>query len=393
MDEVYLWTEELPPENEVDFASYETPEALAADLRQGVDRWTRVADKVTSDALFMEGMRIGLGFKYTTTDESDFVLRLVHPGSPAGLAGLERGDVILSVNGTPAADVTGDDWGPNEEGLVVSFEVIPRALADDPSATPITVDVTRDWYKIVTVPVHEVLSVGGESVGYFYFDTFVETSVPELDQAFADFKAAGVSKLVVDMRYNGGGLVSTARHLMNLLGSATLSGTTAYKVRYNDNLAAENSSYDFSNVDERIALERVAFITSRSTASASELVINALLPHIDTALVGTETAGKPVGSNSFEFCEKLFFPITFELLNSADEGRYFDGMPADCGGDDQPAFLLGDPQESVLASALEFLETGSCAADVRPPMIIDPVDPVGVPAPVDDPLFDVHGAR
>ena len=115
-----------PPENEVDFASYETPEALAADLRQGVDRWTRVADKVTSDALFMEGMRIGLGFKYATTEEDDFVLRLVHPGSPAGQAGLERGDLILAVNGTPAADVTGDDWGPNEEGSWSRLTSSPR---------------------------------------------------------------------------------------------------------------------------------------------------------------------------------------------------------------------------------------------------------------------------
>lgn len=389
MDEVYLWSSELPARDEVDFASYETPEDLTRALRQNVDRWTRAVDKVTSDALFMEGMRIGLGFKYGATDDGNFVLKLVHPGSPAGNAGLRRGDVLLSVNGTAASEATGSDWGPNDEGAAVTFEVIAREDVGQPDATPTELTVIRDWYKIVTVPVSTVLNADtANPVGYFYFDTFVETSIEELDAAFNAFEEAGVTGVVVDMRYNGGGLIATARHLMNLLGAAQHAGETAYRVEYNENLSDQNSSYSFGSVSAGLSLDRIAFITSGSTASASELVINALLPYIDTEIVGAPTAGKPVGSNSFEFCEKLLFPITFQLVNSQGDGSYFDGMTPGCGGEDQPAYELGDPNESLLANAMAFMETGTCSAFIQAPVAAPPTG-----SPADDPLFDVHQAR
>lgn len=388
MDEVYLWSTELPSKDEVDFASYETPEALTADLRQNVDRWTRAVDKVESDALFMDGMRLGIGIKYRSTDDGNFVLRLVHPGSPAGVAGLRRGDIILSVNGTAAVDATSSDWGPNDEGLVVNFEVIPREQASDPTAEPQLVPVTRGWYQIITVPNATVLDLAGEPVGYFYFDTFVKTSVAELDAAFETFDAAGVTKLVVDLRYNGGGLISTARHLMNLLGSSANDDAVMYKVKYNGNLAENDYSHRFSSVSHALPLERVAFITSGSTSSASELVINAMLPYTEVELIGDVTSGKPVGSNSFEFCEKLLFPITFNLLNSLDDGEYFDGMAPGCGGEDQPEYELGDPNESLLSNALDFLQGGTCSAYQSEPALRP-----GVDINADDPLAVIHTAR
>ncbi len=388
MDEVYLWSTELPPKDEVDFASYDSPEALTTALRQNVDRWTRAVDKVESDALFMAGMRLGIGFKYRSNDDGNLVLKLVHPGSPAGVAGLRRGDVIVSVNGVPSPEASSSDWGENDEGLIVNFEVIPREQAADPNAEPELVPVTRDWYLIITVPNATVLDLAGESVGYFYFDTFVKTSVAELDAAFETFEAAGVTKLVVDLRYNGGGLISTARHLANLLGSAMNDDAVMYKVKYNSNLSEGDNSYRFATTSHALPLERIAFITSGSTSSASELVINAMLPYTDVELIGAATSGKPVGSNSFEFCEKLLYPITFKLLNSLDEGEYFDGLATGCGGDDQPEYELGDPNESLLANALDYLQNGSCSAYQATPGLR-----AGVDANPADPLSAIHTAR
>lgn len=388
MDEVYLWSTELPPKDEIDFASYDSPEALTTALRQNVDRWTRAVDKVESDALFMDGMRLGIGFKYRSNDDGNLILKLVHPGSPAGVAGLRRGDIIVSVNGVPSADVSSSDWGENDEGLVIDFEVIPREQAGNPDAEAQPVPVTRGWYLIITVPVATVLDLPDESVGYLFFDTFVKTSVAELDAAFETFEDAGVTKLVVDLRYNGGGLISTARHLNNLLGSSLYDGSVMYKVKYNSNLSEGDSSYDFSNTTHALPLEQIAFITSGSTSSASELVINALLPYTEVEIIGTATSGKPVGSNSFEFCEKLLFPITFKLLNALDVGEYFDGLTPGCGGEDQPAFELGDPNESLLANALEYLESGSCSAYQATPALRS-----GVDANPADPLNLIHHAR
>ncbi|MGB1698577.1 MAG: S41 family peptidase, partial [Nannocystaceae bacterium] len=350
--------------------------------------WSRAVDKVTSDALFMEGMRLGIGIKYRSDDDDNLVLKLVHPDSPAGVAGLRRGDVIVSVNGVGSPDVTSSDWGPNDEGLVVDFEVIPREQVGDPNAEVQLVPVTRGWYQIVTVDNAEVLDLDGESVGYFYFDTFVKTSVAELDAAFETFEAAGVTKLVVDLRYNGGGLISTARHLSNLLGSSDYDDDVMYKVQYNANLSEGDNTYRFASTTHALPLERIAFITSSSTSSASELVINALLPYTEVELIGTATAGKPVGSNSFEFCEKLLYPITFHLLNALDEGEYFDGLSPGCGGEDQPAFELGDPNESLLANALDFLRTGSCSAYQATPALLP-----GVDENAQDPLHSIHPAR
>ena len=94
----------------------------------------------------------------------------------------------------------------------------------------------------------------------------------------------------------------------------------------------------------------------------SELVINALSPHTVVRLVGSATFGKPVGQSGFPFCddELLLRPVTFETVNSLNEGQYFDGLEVDCGATDGLQFALGDPAEPSLATALEFIETGSC---------------------------------
>lgn len=358
MDYAYLFRSELAAKDSVDFSAFETPEELLSSLRVSPDRWSRVSDKAKSDALFMEGKTIGTGLSAKWTEEGTLRVAFIYPGSPADLAGIARGDTIVSVNGTAALDNVSLPWGENEPGVTESIEVLPLGAAAD--ATPNALEITRDWFDIATVPQRSVIDVDGTKVGYLHFKSFVDPSIPALNEAFAEFQAEGVTRVVVDMRYNGGGLVKVARHLMHLLAGASNAGEVAYRVVYNDNLKDSNVTHDLQKLEHSLDLEEVVFITTRSTASASELVINAVRPWVNVTIVGATTAGKPVGSNSFEFCEKLLFPISFKLVNVNDEGDYYDGLTPDCEAADDLDHPLSAPEETSLAVALVAATTGSC---------------------------------
>ena len=365
MDEFYLWNAEIPAD--IDISAYETPEDLVKALRVGDDRWTRVRDKSTSDALFMEGKFVGLGYKTQRGANDEVRISFVSDNSPASSVGIERGDVIVGVGGFTAEELDeAGSWssvyGDNEPGVTVTADIQKLATGEVE-----TVTMTKDWINIVSLPVIKLLD-GPDSteVGYFIMDKFVATTKAELDGAFAMFKEAGASTVVIDLRYNGGGLISVAERLVNLAVGADHDGSVAFSFEYNDNFEDENSSTEITELGGSIGADEIIVLTSSRTLSASELVINALFPYADVTLIGSDTGGKPVGSKGFEFCEKKLYPITFRLVNSAGNTDYFDGLPADCFASDDLFHQLGDPQEGMLAAAMAYLESGSCPAMPAP---------------------------
>ncbi len=361
MQEAYLWNEHVP--SDVDPARYESPSDLVSELRYAeLDRWSRVSDLETTEALFEEGKVIGLGFRTRRVDDH-VELAFVDPLSPAGVAGLRRGDRLAGIGDLSAAQLDADDswsdaFGPNEPGVTVALQM----AAESPETTREVV-VTKDWYPLVTVPYAQVQQHGGRPVGYLFFTTFVEPSVEELDRAFAEFAEAGVREVVLDLRYNGGGRVSTARHLMNLLVGATAPGQVAYRTEYAPALSDADTARELEAKDASLpALEHVVFITTGSTASASELVINGVTPYVAVSVVGSVSAGKPVGSAQWEFCDQVALPITFRLLNAQGRGDYFGGFALDCEAQDDLGFDLGDPQEAAMQAALARLDHAPCPA-------------------------------
>ncbi len=392
MQEAYLWNDELPTADTFVMSDYETPEEVLSALRVEIDRWSRINDKTTSDALFMEGLTLAFGIGTTVTTGSDgedrVQVRYTDIDSPAALAGIRRGDVILTVDGDPALEA---DWGPREEGVVRTIEYIPREQVDAPEPEVISVEVTKSWYKIITVPEYRVLEANGQRVGYVMFTSHLDPSKDELNAAFKEFKAQGVDSVIVDLRYNGGGLVAVSRYLMHLLAAKNHAGKTAYKVVYNDNLSESNTTRELSELENSVDIDKVAFITTGRTASASELVINAMIPHMETWLVGSTTSGKPVGMNRFEFCEKPLWPITFKFVNADGNADYFEGFDVDCPATDDLLFDYGDPQEAMIASALDVLADGQCTQGYAPQQpapageLVDPIreiDPLEIPGAV-----------
>jgi len=357
MEQTYLWNEDMP---ELDPFEYDSPSAMVAELRVDPDRWSRVSDKARSDALFEEGKVVSLGFRTRRDADDRVVVATVDVDTPASAAGLRRGDVIHSIGGLATEQIDeeerwGEIYGESEPGVAVDLEVehSDGALEE--------VQLVKDWVSIDVVPETRVLEVGNRRVGYLAFTTFVETSTEALNEAFAEFREADVREVVVDVRYNGGGLIVVARHFMHLLAGAVADGQVAYRVRYNDHFAEENDEHTLLRLDQSLPhVDHVVFITTGSTLSASELLINCVAPHVRVSIVGDTTGGKPVGSRHFAFCDQVAAPITFRLLNADDYGDYYDGLVPTCPAPDDLAQALGDPAEASLATALHLISTGEC---------------------------------
>jgi carboxyl-terminal processing protease len=349
--------------------SFPSAEALLSFLRYRpaeFDRGFSFTTTVAEDSQFFgEGVFIGFGFGSKFVDSptnNDLRISQVIAGSPADVAGMLRGQRILTIDGRSIAEINlaegvSNALGANDEGVLRTF------LLRDSSGSESTINITKTQVTLNPLPFSTVFDVAGAKVGYLDFRTFISTANQALDQAFAQFESQAVSSLVVDLRYNGGGLVSTANRLADLIGGAIANNQILSETLFN---SAHSDANDIDLFQQRASsltlLQQVVFITTGSSASASELVINALLPHIVVTIVGGTTFGKPVGQAGFSYCddELLLRPVTFETVNSLGEGRYFNGIAATCSATDDLGFELGNSAETSLATALNFIETGSC---------------------------------
>jgi hypothetical protein len=192
------------------------------------------------------------------------------------------------------------------------------------------------------------------------FEEFRSFSEEELKTAFAFFKTNNVKDLILDMRYNLGGVVSVAQSLASYIGGSGLTGKTFTKLLYNDKNQASNSIYPFKTLQHQLSLPRIAIITSRYTASASELIINGLNPFMDVVTIGQTTRGKPTGMNIW-YCGKkyVFVPVTFKTVNSLNEGEFYDGFEPSKPALDDIAFDFDNRNEESLSEAIAWLQTGS----------------------------------
>ncbi len=359
LHELYLWYRELP---NLDPARYDSPEAYLEAVRyRPLDtHFSYITGRAASDAFYSDSQFIGIGLSiYTTT--SEMRVSQVFPDSPASEAGLARGDRIVSIDGRTiaelaAAGLLGSAFGPSEIGVSVDL------VFEHPDGARVGATVVKRLVTIPTVSLTQLYEVDGRTVAYIFFRNFVRPSRDALDRAFAEVKAAGASELVLDLRYNGGGLVSVAQHLASLIGGAPTSGQVFASYRHNDQNGFRDEDLRFTLPPNALGLTRLIVIATPSTASASELVVNGLRPFLDVVVVGDRTYGKPVGQYLLPFCDKVLAPVAFSMRNANDEGDYFDGLPATCHAADDLDRQLGDPAEASLAEALTYVRTGACSA-------------------------------
>ena len=327
----------------------------------------------TSDFLqfLSEGTRTGYGYSLVYADASQTTLRVrfAEPFSPVGLAGLKRGDTVLTIDGYgPAQIAAGTPGSVSTEGIPRSFRVVDNTGAER------SFTVNSAIYPISTVPNASVLlfsaSSGPVKAGYFVYQSFIATSTGALGTVFSEFARRGVNELIVDLRYNSGGRVTVARNLASMIGGSSLDGKTFAEFRFNAKHPENNFSFPFtSNVALLPAaplngLNRVIVITSPSTASASELVINALKPFTNVVLIGGATFGKPYAFQPRDFCGTTYCAVNFEFVNALGEGGFINGIAPTCTVADDLDHQLGDINEARLAAAVNYIKTGTCPGDV-----------------------------
>jgi carboxyl-terminal processing protease len=359
MQGIYLWYEELPVLNPQGFDS---PEALLdALLFRPLDRFSYITTQAEEDALLGASQFIGFGFRSTTVDATVRATD-VFEGAPSDQAGLVRGSTILAVDGVPIADVLAGPGGfsgalgPAEIGVEVTLQF------RNPDGSEFTRTLAKDVVTIPPVTAARIFEVNGQPTGHLVFRNFVTPGIAALDAAFAEFRAAGVTQLIVDLRYNGGGLISVLGHFADLLGSRIAPAVMFAGYEYNDKNSNLNEIFWFRDppLASALDLERLVLITTPATASASEMLVNGMPPHVTTVSVGSETFGKPVGQRGFRFCEKVLRPVSFRTVNSRGEGDFFDGIPADCPAGDTLDVAFGTPGEASFDTAVAWLEQGFC---------------------------------
>jgi C-terminal peptidase prc len=379
LQQFYYWYRELP---NPDVNSFGSPEAYleAVRYRQLDSTFSYITSKASSDAFFSDSQFIGFGLSYKRTGDLELRLTQTFPGSPAAEAGMDRGHYLLAVNGKPVADLirTGEIatvFGAEQVG--VTAEIAWRA----PGGAERKATLAKRLVTIPTVSQTAVIASGSSRVGYVHLRNFVQPSTAALDTAFQQLRDQGVTELVLDVRYNGGGLVSVAQHLAGLIGGQPLVGQVFVQFTHNDKQSARDTSYRIESKPQALGVSRLVVIATQASASASEAMVNGLRPHMDVKVVGERTYGKPVGQYGFEFCDKVLYPVAFLVTNARGQADYFSGIPADCAAADDVDRPLADSREASLAEALNVLRTGRCsgqaaAAELRQESLRDRIRPI-----------------
>lgn len=352
-------------------------DALVAEARaQNKDRFfTYITSIQEENELINSGSNAGFGIRliYDVTNNRVFVAE-VFENAPAFPQGFDRGTEILQIGGQSVSalmaaggpQAVSDALGPNNPGLTRSFVIrSPSGVEQSVSVTKaeFSLDPISDRYGV------KVLDDGaGGMVGYINLRTFiVQDAGPQLREAFDSFRSQGISNVILDLRYNGGGLVSVAELLGDLMAEG-LEGQIFSETKLRSSKSAEESTSLFQDQPQQIRALKLAVIGRGGTASASELVTNSMIPYLgdNMALVGTDTFGKPVGQFAFDrsACDDRLRAVTFKTVNSNGQGDYFDGlasvMPNTCSAGDDIFDQLGDPNEQSVSVALDFIAGRTC---------------------------------
>lgn len=361
MQDVYLWYDKLP--SNFNPRSYATPESEMDALRayQPLDQWSFVEKASSFNSYFSDGETSDFGFWIKYDANNDLRVRYVYAQSPAGKAGVERGWKLTTINGQSVKSLSDD-------ALISAFyEATSTTFGfQKPDGSTVTAPLTTATYTLNTVLYNKIYEVAGKKVGYFVFNSFTGTpSQNELKTVLSTFEAAGVNEMIVDLRYNGGGDVDTQVMLANALAPSSVSRSSVmFSYLHNTKLSAWNETIRFSKTGS-LNLSRIFFITSAASASASELLINNLKPYLDVKTLGKTTHGKPVGMYGFEVMDYVIAPIAFKTVNAKNVGDYYGGIAVDADVADGLDKNWGDPLESCLASALNYIQTGSFATTTQ----------------------------
>jgi len=398
MDDWYFWYKVSPspsPDGYISVDSY-----FNALLYQGTlpefpkaDEWSYMVSQEAYDRTYGDGRTLGYGVMVTGLEvyghpDWPLYIRYVEPGSPAALAGLQRGDRIMAVNGKSASQIISDnnyaDLSPVNTGDMVTIDI---RNADGDSRVQLTASI----YDLDPVPNSRVFSTpDGRKMGYVQVKDMIDQALSPFDTVFGQFKAAGVQDVIIDLRYNGGGLISVADKIASFPNGAATNGKVFASLLYNDKRSGNNESFRFQNYANATGLSRVYVLTGPRTCSASEQVINGLRPYVTVVTIGDTTCGKPVGFlPQADGCGSVVNAVNFETVNSQNAGRYFNGFDATCAVAEDFSQPQGSATDPLIIAAEDLADGFAC-----PTLTVAAKSKIlGLRKPADRPKFVEPGDR
>lgn len=332
------------------------------------------------------------GFSVFYNAYNDLRIRYVYPSSPASTAGIARGYKVTAVNNSTDIYYNPNSADPNSDPNLLA---VVKALGGNsitltvqkPDNTTATVTISKGNYTINPVIKYSVITTAsGKKVGYFAFSRFtvLDNARAKIDEAFNFFATNNITELVVDLRYNGGGAVETSAYIANYIVPAAKDGSIMFTERFNNKLQSDNypllakkykidkgyfslasNTFKFAKKGT-LNLNRAFFIVTGSTASASELLINNVMPALPggVQIIGRTSYGKPVGFFGIPVGRYDLYISEFESQNSLGTANFYQGMvpgvnfPGINAADDVTKDF-GDPAEGLLARAINFIEKGN----------------------------------
>ena len=377
----YYWREDIPGTNDLNY--FNDPitffySLLSSDDGKNGTPYSTIdtLEAVTRSIPYTD---YSYGFQFTTNqvEGNDTALYAhvlyVAQGSPAADIGLERGDWIMQMDGTP---ITQDNYARLYGSSAMTLTV---GYYDPAQDTILAYAETRQMASARVVddnPVHyrNIYERNGKRIGYLVYNHFSNGSTEgggteyddDLREAFQYFSTGGVNEFVLDLRYNNGGQLSCAQLLSTMLAPSSALGQTLgyveYNSRFNPSMVSLNFDTSIIGNGANLNLSTLYVLTSAQTASASEMLINCLKPYMNVILIGGTTEGKNVGSMSFtnEELRVRMQPIVCKLYNALTESDYENGFTADISMDENsdPARFLpfGNEDEQLLYTALSVID-------------------------------------
>ncbi|WP_402719980.1 S41 family peptidase [Janthinobacterium rivuli] len=384
IDETYLWYREVPTTYQPQ--SFTTAKAYFDVLKTTA---TTASGKPKDQFHFtlptaewedsLNGVELGYGMLLALTRSTPprtAVISIIEPGSPADRAGLRRGDVLQTVDGVDFVHA------PDAASVgILNAGLFPKAqgthtLGFSRNGAPLSVSLTALDVSTSAVQNERIIDTPTGKVGYLTFNTHNNVAERQLAETMGRFQAAGISDLVLDVRYNGGGYLDVASELAYMIaGPQVTTGKTFEQVLFNDKTRpeapvpfhAQSQGFPAPNPLSKgtplptLGLKRVTLLTTGNTCSASEAIINGLRGvDVQVNLIGGTTCGKPYGFYPTPNCGTTYFAVQFQGVNAKGFGDFADGMAPTCDMADDYQHQLGDPAEGMLAAALRYRSSGSC---------------------------------
>lgn len=376
----YLWEDKIPTTVNKSLKPDAFFESL---LYTPTDRFSWIQENYLELLNSLEGIYKEAGYDFTLYRESESnnnviaQITYIKPNSPASSTALKRGDVFNKINGT---QITTENYQTLLEKLSENHTInyYPMDAENESLGSPRILSLSVVEYSENPNFLSKVITQGDRKVGYYVYNFFAEGNGKsydnQMDEVFNNFKNNNITDLVLDLRFNSGGAVTSAINLASLIAPSVTKDNIFIKTNYNTKVENEiindpdygpeylvDKFLDKSqNIGSLLKDKKIYILTSNYTASASELIINGLRPYMSVYLIGATTYGKNVGSISiYEENDPNnkwgMQPMVVKTSNSLNFGDYGDGFAPDVENFDNDFYIypLGDSRETLLKIALQ----------------------------------------